>query len=153
MRGIVASLFTLTLILFSCSRREGEQNQQRMASFEIEGMVCEMGCGASLRKGLYTTDAVDEVKVEYEEQRKKNLIHVYYQEGKTDPESMKSIIEKLNEGQFSAELVEDKVVASSPSESVENSDSRSGGNVDGLEASTESFALPNLTELLNSLIY
>lgn len=153
MRGVIAYLFSLTLMLFSCSQNEGEQSGQRIATFEIEGMVCEMGCGASLRKGLYTTYAVDEVKVEYEEQRKENLIHVYYQGGKTNPESMQSIIEGLNEGQFTAKLIEDKVKESTSSNGAGESESSSSGSVDGIEASTESFEFPNLTELLNSLIY
>ena len=149
-------VYTLIVIslLFSCADNAEMANENRIATFEIEGMVCEMGCGASLRKGLYTTNAVDEVEIEYEEERKQNLIHVHYQADKTSTDEMKKLIEELNDGQFTCNLKEDKAteVDSSNSGEAENA-SISKGGVDGLEASTKNFHLPNLTELLNSLIY
>lgn len=125
-----------------------------MAAFEIEGMVCEMGCGAALRKGLYTTEAVSQVKVEYEEDRKANVIQVFYEAGKTSPEKMKTIIESLNDGQFTAELRSDRAAEKNKTSEQEKSRSNaSTNNAEGLEASNKNFSFPNLTELLNSLIY
>lgn len=146
--GLVASLFV------SCSDNSSPADVSRVASFEIEGMVCEMGCGASLRKGLYTTDAVDEVEVDYEEERNRNVINVYYSSDKTNTDDMLKVIEELNEGQFKAKLIEDKAVSENKSKkSQETTSTSSGSDVEGIEASTKSFSLPNLTELLNSLIY
>ncbi len=149
------SSFALVIVLLvSCSDNSAETEVKRIASFEVEGMVCEMGCGASLRKGLYTTEAVDDVKVEYEENRKKNVIHVSYSSSKTDPEHMLEIIEGLNEGQFEAQLIEDNVAPKEDTPSSKESASSSvDSHLNGVEASTSSFRLPNLTELINSLIY
>lgn len=145
---LIASLFV------SCSDNTPVADVSRVASFEIEGMVCEMGCGASLRKGLYATKAVDEVEVEYKEERKQNIIKVYYSSDKTNTDDMLKVIEELNEGQFKAKLLEDKAApANEFSKDQESASTSSRNDVEGVEASTESFSLPNLTELLNSLIY
>lgn len=151
---LFAYLIVIVALIVSCSDSSTISDEKRVASFEIEGMVCEMGCGASLRKGLYTTDAVDEVKVEYKEERKQNLIHVYYSSAKTNPQDMLEIIENLNEGQFAAKIVEDKLVSAVRGKSNSGSpSSSSNSDMNGVEATTGSFSLPNLTELINSLIY
>ncbi len=128
---------------------------ERTATFEIKGMVCEMGCGASLRKGLYTTDAVSEVKVKYEEDRKENVIEVFYDANKTSPEKMKQIIQSLNDGQFTAKLRSDRAARKKSLNKEQSANfNRSNEGREGLEASnTNTFSFPNLTELLNSLIY
>jgi hypothetical protein len=150
----LSSIALVMLLFVSCSDSASDAEIKHIASFEVEGMVCEMGCGASLRKGLYTTEAVDDVKVEYNEDRMKNIIHVSYSSSKTGPESMLKIIEELNDGQFKAQLVEDKVAPlNDSSESKESESLSSESQTNGIEASTSSFSLPNLTELLNSLIY
>jgi len=150
----LSSIALVMLLFVSCSDSASDAEIKHIASFEVEGMVCEMGCGASLRKGLYTTEAVDDVKVEYKEDRMKNIIHVSYSSSKTGPESMLKIIEELNDGQFKAQLVEDKVAPlNDSSESKESESLSSESQTNGIEASTSSFSLPNLTELLNSLIY
>lgn len=151
----IASFSFLLALLVSCSDNSIDTEERRIASFNIEGMVCEQGCGASLRKGLYATDAVDEVALDYKEERKQNLIHVHYTSGKTSPQEMVKLIEGLNEGQFQAQLVEDKLAPKKESTNQTNSESssKSGSNGTGVEASTKSYSLPNLTELLNSLIH
>ncbi len=128
---------------------------ERTATFEIQGMVCEMGCGASLRKGLYTTDAVSEVKVKYEEDRKENVIEVFYDANQTSPEKMEKIIESLNDGQFTAELRSDRAAKKKNLNKKQSANfSPSNERREGLEASNaNNFSFPNLTELLNSLIY
>lgn len=151
------TVLSLVLVLVvSCSDNSSKAEVKRIASFNVEGMVCEQGCGASLRKGLYSTEAVDEVDVEYKEERKQNLIHVHYTSGKTTPEAMVKIIEDLNGGQFEAQLLEDKIAPKDKDDKSAESGSSvtdSDNNVNGVEASTNSISLPNLTELLNSLIY
>lgn len=147
-----AYFFALLTVLFACSGGDQVESGQRIATFQIEGMVCEMGCGASLRKGLYETDAVEEVEVDYVEERQENFIHVHYDGSKTSADKMKGIIEGLNDGQFTCRLEEDKPAPSSTLNEKETSFDSSRSDK-GLEASSETFQFPNLTELLNSLIY
>ena len=152
----IASLSLVLALGVSCSDSTSEAEVKRIASFNVEGMVGEQGCGSSLRKGLYTTEAVDEVNVEYSDERKQNLIHVQYTSGKTTPEAMVKIIEGLNEGQFKAQLVEDKIAPrkkGAKSNESTSSSSDSENKLNGVEASTSSLSFPNITELLNSLIY
>ena len=42
----------------------------KIVAMEIEGMTCVMGCGASIRKELYTTEAVSSVEFDFKEGRK-----------------------------------------------------------------------------------
>ena len=156
MYRLISVFSLLSILLVSCSGSTDEALEMRIASYEIEGMVCEMGCGSSLRKGLYATNAVDEVEVEYEEERKQNLIHVHYQSGKTTTVEMLKVIQELNDGQFTAKLIEDNLDESGTRADDNENESASttfSDDVEGLEANSETFTLPNLTELINSLIH
>ena len=151
-------IFTIVLLVglfaFSCADNSVEKAEKRIASFEVEGMVCEMGCGASLRKGLYETNAVDEVKLDYKENRLQNTIKEFYDSKKIDANQMLEIIEAMNEGQFKAKLLDDAEAASvenlDQSNQTESSEAKS---IEGLEASSNTYSLPNLTDLFNNMIH
>jgi copper chaperone CopZ len=151
-------IFTIVLLVglfaFSCADNTVEKTDKRVASFEVEGMVCEIGCVASLRKGLYETNAVDEVKLDYKEDRLQNTIKVFYDSKKIDANQMLEIIEEMNEGQFKAKLLED-TEASSEENLDQSSQTESLGskNIEGLEASSNTYSLPNLTDLFNNIIH
>ena len=68
---------------------------------EIEGMTCVMGCGASIRKELYTTKAVSSVEFDFKEDRKINTAKIAFDSAKISIDEMVSIISNMNEKQFS----------------------------------------------------
>ena len=70
------------------------------ASFQVEGMVCKMGCGAAIRKDLLESGCVVKVEVDFKEESKEQTIIAYYDPSKIDITKMKAIIETTNEGQF-----------------------------------------------------
>ena len=81
---------SLGLILIACSSEvQVDSNQKqseagevellvpnRILTAEIEGMVCEIGCGGSIRKELKATGGVSEVTFDYEEERSTNVVAV-----------------------------------------------------------------------------
>ena len=73
----------------------------KLISMEIEGMTCVMGCGASIRKELYTTKAVSSVEFDFKEDRKINTAKIAFDSAKISIDEMVSIISNMNEKQFS----------------------------------------------------
>ena len=73
----------------------------KIVAIEIEGMTCVMGCGASIRKELYTTEAVSSVEFDFKEGRKINTVKIAYDTTKLSVDKIVSIISKMNEKQFS----------------------------------------------------
>lgn len=70
------------------------------ATFMVEGMVCKMGCGGSIRKELRAGGFIERVEVNFEEDAKQQEITAYYDSTRIDIVEMKRIIEKANDGQF-----------------------------------------------------
>jgi hypothetical protein len=68
--------------------------------FGVKGMVCQMGCGGSIRKTLKETCAVERVEVTYQDSLEEQTIKVYYNRQKIGPKQMIATLSELNEGQF-----------------------------------------------------
>jgi copper chaperone CopZ len=66
----------------------------------VEGMVCKMGCGGAIRKELLNGDGVARVEVDFQEDRKSQLIVAHFDSTKIDTDAIKSRIEATNDGQF-----------------------------------------------------
>lgn len=154
MKNIILLSLIVTLGFWGCSdNTEDAKSANAVAEFEIEGMVCEMGCGASLRKGLYETGFVSEVKVDYAEENPSNSIKIYFNKDNISTEKIEEIIESLNEKQFKANLINTQDLSSSDQKKHKEKQSASSLSSPSVKASTKTFSLPNLTELLNSLIH
>ena len=124
-----------------------------IAVFEVEGMMCQKGCGAAIRKGLFETGGVSEVEIVFNEENPVNEIKVHFDIKKTTTEKMIHVIGGLAEMRYSARL---KRVTESKIVSVEEDDEEDSlptiNTLPTTEASAASFSFPNLTKLLNSLI-
>ena len=105
--------FTTFLFLTSCSEKSASVEKEvasktpktkvkanKMLTFEIEGMVCVMGCGGSIRSKLAETNAVEKCEFDFEEGREKNKVTVSFDEKKTSPEKIIKIVTEMNDGQF-----------------------------------------------------
>ena len=53
-------------------------NPNQLLTMEIDGMVCQMGCGGAIRKGLKDTKGVASVEFDFEEERKTNVAKIAY---------------------------------------------------------------------------
>ena len=69
-------------------------------TFEVEGMVCKMGCGGAIRKNLIQAGGVERVQVDFVEEAKSQAITVHYDSTLTDVVQLKKRIEQTNDGQF-----------------------------------------------------
>lgn len=109
---------TLLFLLISCSQ-SGIENKKKEQQFKIcktveantiqeigvKGMVCQMGCGGTIRKALKETCAVDRVEVSYIDSLEEQKIKVYYNRERIAPRQMLGILADLNDKQFTARLI------------------------------------------------
>ena len=147
-------LLVMFVLFFACSEetKKEELIVDTVSSFEVTGMVCEMGCGGSIRKALKQTGAVHRVEVDFEEENPSNVIKVYYGSASINQDEIISAIEAINEGQFKATFIE-----SAPHIEKENKqayiNSSKNSEITVFSAEESYFSLPNLSEILNGLIY
>ena len=80
------------------------------ADFKVEGMVCQMGCGGSIRKELKMTGAVERVEVNFVEEQKEQVVHVQYDSTLISTQKMTSILTSINDRQFKASLITNKAL-------------------------------------------
>ncbi len=72
----------------------------KMLSAKIEGMMCEKGCGSSIRKELMNTNAVQSCEFDFESDRKENRVSIAFDQDKISVDRLISILNKINDKQF-----------------------------------------------------
>ena len=109
--------FLLFIFLFSACSAEKNDNKvirkvsvksyvapivhaDRLLTIEIEGMMCEMGCGASIRKELKGTAAVSSVEYDFVEDREVNVAKIAFDKDKISVDKIISILTTMNDKQF-----------------------------------------------------
>lgn len=84
--------------------KAGEQlpdvKADRLLVVELKGMVCEKGCGGSIRSELYSSNAVKTVTFEFDEEKTVDVAKVAYDRDKISADEIVAIIAAANEGQF-----------------------------------------------------
>jgi len=146
-------ILTLLLTLFSCSdsnlKNENKNEQVAVSNetlvTEVEGMVCSMGCGGSIRKELKSTGAVSRVEVDFDEEKEKQTVKITYDNRLISKKEIVERIEKLNKGQFSVNVI--------GSTFIENSDNeKSSSEKPKVNVSETSFEVPSLLDILSSIV-
>ena len=74
-------------------------------ALSVQGMVCKMGCGGSIRKELLATNAVEKVDVDFVEDNESQLITVYYNNSRSSKEKLLKVINEMNDKQFTAQAI------------------------------------------------
>lgn len=78
--------------------------------FAVEGMVCQMGCGGSIRKELKMTNAVERVEVNFVEEQKEQIVHVSYDSTLITSSKITALLNTINDRQFKAKLISKKTI-------------------------------------------
>lgn len=87
-----------------------------VAILEVEGMMCQKGCGSTIRGGLYDIGGVSEVEVNFSEENPLSEITVYYDINMVSTEDMVVAIGELADNRYSARI---KKITQSSISSVE----------------------------------
>jgi len=149
-------VFALSLFigLFSCSdatQQNSKEKKEQVAVSnetlvtEVEGMVCSMGCGGSIRKELKGTNAVSRVEVDFDEDKEKQIVKITYDNRLISRKEIVDRIEKLNKGQFSVDIIGSTVVENS----VKGNESSENRKVN---VSETTFEIPNLLDILSAIV-
>lgn len=108
-------LIIISLILSSCSNNASDPtstNQKTTANLivtdepnkefcgNVEGMVCKMGCAASIRKELTELEGITGVEIDFKEERSQQIVKVLFNDNKINKEDIHSTIEEINNRQF-----------------------------------------------------
>ena len=124
-----------------------EPNQ--ILSLEIDGMVCKMGCGGSIRKELKGTGGVSRVEFDFDEERTTDFAKVYFNDEKVTKEEIIDLISELNEKQFT---VNESSVEDFEEVSTDETDSESSSDEVSVDAYSDYVEVPNLLELIAEYI-
>ena len=122
----------------------------RLLTVEIEGMVCEMGCGGSIRKDLKATGGVSDVTFDYKEDRNTNFVAVTYDSQRITEQEMIERLSDLNEGQFTVGITEWEEFQAENSKQNNGTKSSEDSKID--VASSSGLEIPNLLDLLSGLL-
>lgn len=163
----------IVAVMLSCSSDEAEvriekatQNEandngeqlpdveaDRMLVVELEGMVCEMGCGGSIRKELYASNAVETVSFEFDENKAVDIARVAYDRNKISADEILGIITTTNDGQFDVvdSSSEPYVSVSYKDEPVENSKAEKSKSKVSIKTSSYSSMSGSLFDLFSWL--
>lgn len=103
----------VALVLSSCDQTKSsnqvlavKQEQKSVVksnakiTFDVEGLVCKMGCGGAIRKNLLQAGGVERVEVDFVEEAKSQGIRVHFDSTLTNVSQLKKRIEQTNDGQF-----------------------------------------------------
>jgi copper chaperone CopZ len=126
----------------------------RKLAVEVSGMSCEHACGGSIRMALKETGAVDRVSYDFKTGRKTNTAYITFDKSKISADKIVSIIETINEKQFttgktSSTDLETITSSSSPSSTESTEVKTSKINV---EVSETTWKIPNVLSFFSHLI-
>ncbi|HLP56874.1 MAG TPA: hypothetical protein VK151_17690 [Fluviicola sp.] len=134
----------------------------REMSIDVEGMSCEHACGGAIRMALKETGAVDRCSFDFKEGRAKNTAFITFDKDKISADEIISIIEKVNNNQFTTskastktiEKVEDEATQPAPSTETSALPERTSAQEVSEYVPEEdgSFEFPNLLELFSNLV-
>jgi tRNA U34 5-carboxymethylaminomethyl modifying GTPase MnmE/TrmE len=153
MKSVIA--IVLVFLFWSCNNQQVVENKAKVEKLcaakdvnsnqvlvtEVEGMVCKMGCGGALRKELLATCSVSKVEVEYEEDRKKQVVRVHFDNSKISETILLNTMENVNDGQFSVQAI------GSVNEGGSALNNKSG-NDGAIQMKNQNFELPSIFDAL-----
>jgi copper chaperone CopZ len=115
--------FLVLGLIFSCQEAKTTEKKQvakntasipvranAQIDLNVEGMVCQMGCGGSMRKELKNAGGVERVEVNFVEGEKTQLVQVSYDSLLISSNKIASILNTINDKQFTAKVVSKKSI-------------------------------------------
>lgn len=127
-------------------------NPNQVLTMEIDGMVCKMGCGSSIRKGLKETNGVATVEFDFEEERKTNVAKITYDKSLVSSEELIKVVSTLNDGQFLVGTISFEDYAAPTKATKTSSTEKHIEKTPSVEVSSTTLKFPNLFDLFSGLL-
>ncbi|MFT5780506.1 MAG: copper chaperone CopZ [Crocinitomicaceae bacterium] len=131
----------------------------RLLTVEVDGMVCEMGCGGTIRKGLKGADGVANCSFDYEEGRAVNTATIEFDKELISADKISTLIASLNDGQFTIgesstsglEQLKENSVESSKVDKTKEVIVEKPAPIN-MSSSSTGFEMPNILDLFSGLL-
>ena len=106
------SIFSLLILaMIGCSEPVNEApiitiieaqgpNTKMSAKLEIEGMMCEVGCAAKIKKELLELEGVASVIIDFDSERSSDFAIVEFDESTIKPEILASTVNEIADGRL-----------------------------------------------------
>jgi len=156
-------IFAMALLVSACTSSATEEVTQettaeqaeeevvipnRLLTMDIDGMVCKMGCGGTIRAELYSIGGVSNVDFDFEDDRATNVASISFDTELISVDEMVDAISAINDGQFKVGETKSEVIA----EPTENSTTEpSASESSTVDVSTSRVEMPNLLDLFSGL--
>ncbi len=172
MKRFTIALFTV-LLFAGCGGENGEKKiisvekktvykeavpviPNREMTIEISGMSCEHACGGAIRTALKNTNAVERCSFDFVTDRKVNTATITFDKDKISPDEILSIIELLNDGQFTTGKTSTKTI-DQPAQDVPTTEASTPvkekvTTTKTVDVSATSVELPNLFDLFAEIV-
>ena len=110
-------IFILSLLLFACSEDASNDASSKTSELtevktpsklcvaDVEGMICKMGCVASIKKELRAVKGVYDVQIDFIEDEPIQEVRISYNDRNVDESKIQSTIESINNNQFSISTI------------------------------------------------
>jgi len=120
----------------------------QIATIEVDGMTCVMGCGGTIRTSLMETNAISAVEFDFEMGRDVNTATITFDKNQISLNEMVELLAKINDGQFTTGETK---LSNLPETHVEESNNSTSSSEAVIEASTSRFEMPNLLDIFSGL--
>ena len=121
----------------------------RLLTMEVDGMVCQMGCGGAIRKELKKTGAVSNCEFDFEEERKTDVVKIAFDKEKISVDQLVNIVGKINDGQFRVGKVSSEELYHHV---TTEGDDEGGSDEADIEVTSSGMGMPSLLDVLSGLI-
>ena len=75
-------------------------SEKTIARLEINGMMCEVGCVAKVKKDLLAQEWVSNVKIDFEKGREFNFASIEYDPTNRDVHSLSAVVNEIADGKL-----------------------------------------------------
>ena len=142
------SISLVIILFFGCStqtEKVSKENKEIFAShqseFLVKGMMCERGCTSYLDNKISKFNGVVNCDIDFTQEK----LFVDYDNDILSSDKIISLVRQLNEGQYSLELLNDKVL-----NHIESKNKLSNSKEDDISVVDFGFQLPNLAHLFTN---
>lgn len=154
----------IALSVAACSTNEATSNESdatqeevvkadpvadKMMTMEVNGMMCKMNCGGSIRKALKGTGGVTRVEFDFEDGRETNVAKVSFDSKLVDEKQMMEAVTSLYDGQYTIGNTSVSDIAEEVK--VEGDENTSDDEESVVDAATSFIELPNLIDLFRGI--
>lgn len=92
----------------------------RLLVVELKGMMCEKGCGSSIRSRLYASEAVESVSFEFDEKNPVDVAKIAFDRSKISADEIVEIIGSMEKGKYEVTEVKSEPYVSEPESGADN---------------------------------